>query len=72
MPIWAISAHRPIRRAWSSFVLPCLALNYFGQGALILAHPAAIANPFFLMAPTSLRLPMVLLATAPPSSPARP
>ena len=54
----------PIRRAWSSFVLPCLALNYFGQGALILAHPAAIANPFFLMAPVVLRLPLVFLATA--------
>jgi KUP system potassium uptake protein len=54
----------PIRRAWSSFVLPSLALNYFGQGALILAHPAAIANPFFLMAPRDLRLPLVLLATA--------
>lgn len=54
----------PIRRAWSSFVLPCLALNYFGQGALILAHPAAIANPFFLMAPVALRLPLVFLATA--------
>jgi KUP system potassium uptake protein len=54
----------PIRRAWISFVLPCLALNYFGQGALILAHPAAIANPFFLMAPAGLRLPLVLLATA--------
>jgi KUP system potassium uptake protein len=54
----------PIRRAWSSFVLPCLALNYFGQGALILAHPAAIANPFFLMAPAELRLPLVVLATA--------
>ena len=54
----------PIRRAWVSFVLPCLALNYFGQGALILSHPAAIANPFFLMAPAGLRLPLVVLATA--------
>ena len=54
----------PIRRAWTSFVLPSLALNYFGQGALILAHPAAIANPFFLMAPPGLRLPLVVLATA--------
>lgn len=55
---------KPIRVAWSWFVLPCLALNYFGQGALILAHPAAIANPFFLMAPADLRLPLVVLATA--------
>ena len=54
----------PIRRAWMGFVLPCLVLNYFGQGALILEHPSALANPFFLMAPSSLRLPLVVLATA--------
>ena len=54
----------PIRRAWMGFVLPCLVLNYFGQGALILDHPSAIANPFFLMAPPELRLPLVVLATA--------
>jgi KUP system potassium uptake protein len=54
----------PIRRAWISFVLPSLALNYFGQGALLLDDPAAIANPFFLMAPPQLRLPLVVLATA--------
>ena len=54
----------PIRRAWLFFVLPCLALNYFGQGALILSNPAALANPFFLMAPASLRVPLVVLATA--------
>jgi KUP system potassium uptake protein len=54
----------PIRRAWISFVLPSLALNYFGQGALLLGDPAAIANPFFLMAPPQLRLPLVVLATA--------
>ncbi len=54
----------PIRRAWIGFVLPSLVLNYFGQGALILRDPAAIANPFFLMAPPSLRLPLVVLATA--------
>ena len=54
----------PIRRAWISFVLPSLALNYFGQGALLLYDPAAIANPFFLMAPPQLRLPLVVLATA--------
>ncbi len=53
----------PIRVAWMGFVLPCLVLNYFGQGALILHSPAAIANPFFLMAPPGLRLPLVVLAT---------
>jgi KUP system potassium uptake protein len=55
---------RPIRVAWLYFVLPCLLLNYFGQGALVLGDPTAIANPFFLMGPEWLRLPMVFLATA--------
>jgi KUP system potassium uptake protein len=54
---------RPIRITWMVFVLPALVLNYFGQGALLLHDPAAIANPFFLMGPVWLRLPMVLLAT---------
>ncbi len=54
---------RPIRVAWTAFVLPCLALNYFGQGALVLANPAAVENPFYLLAPGWLRLPMVVLAT---------
>jgi KUP system potassium uptake protein len=53
----------PIRAAWLFFVLPCLVLNYFGQGALVLAEPAGIENPFFLLAPHWLRLPMVILAT---------
>lgn len=55
---------KPIRWAWTGFVLPCLVLNYFGQGALILADPSALANPFFLLTPETLRLPMVVLATA--------
>ncbi len=55
---------RPIRRAWTFFVLPCLALNYLGQGALVLSNPAAMENPFFLLAPGWLRLPLVILATA--------
>ena len=55
---------RPIRFAWSTFVLPCLVLNYFGQGALIMADPAALENPFYLMAPEALRLPLVALAAA--------
>ncbi len=54
---------RPIKRAWLGFVLPCLVLNYLGQGALVIRHPAAIANPFFLLGPGWLRLPLVLLAT---------
>ena len=55
---------RPIRLAWLFLVLPSLVLNYFGQGALIMAHPLALANPFYLMGPEWLQLPMVLLATA--------
>ena len=53
----------PIRLSWTFFVLPSLVLNYFGQGALILHDPAAIANPFFLLAPAWARLPLVILAT---------
>ncbi|WP_284945297.1 potassium transporter Kup [Acidisoma cladoniae] len=55
---------RPIQRSWTFFVLPCLVLNYFGQGALILRDPDALDNPFFLLAPLWLRLPLVILATA--------
>ncbi len=55
---------QPIRLAWTFFVLPCLVLNYFGQGALVMADPSALENPFYLMAPESLRLPLVALATA--------
>jgi KUP system potassium uptake protein len=54
----------PIRFAWFSFVLPALVLNYFGQGALLLHDPQAIANPFYLLAPAWALVPMVLLATA--------
>ena len=54
---------RPIRVAWTWFVLPCLTLNYFGQGALIIADRAALENPFYLLCPESLRLPLVVLAT---------
>jgi len=55
---------KPIQLAWIAFVLPALALNYFGQGALLLSDPEAIENPFFLLAPDWLRLPLVILATA--------
>ena len=54
----------PIRLTWFSFVLPALVLNYFGQGALLLNNPEAIANPFYLLAPAWALVPMVLLATA--------
>jgi KUP system potassium uptake protein len=54
---------RPIRFAWFSFVLPALVLNYFGQGALLLAHPEAADNPFFKMVPSVLLYPMIALAT---------
>ena len=55
---------RPIQVAWIAFVLPALALNYFGQGALLLRDPAAIENPFFLLAPEWFRIFLVILATA--------
>ncbi len=52
----------PIRFAWLFFVLPCLLLNYFGQGALVISNRLAVENPFFLLGPNWLRLPMVALA----------
>ncbi|VVD85363.1 potassium transporter Kup [Pandoraea capi] len=55
---------RPIRFAWSVLVFPALALNYFGQGALLLSNPKAIENPFFLLAPDWALLPLVIVATA--------
>jgi len=55
---------RPIRLAWSFFVLPSLLLNYFGQGALLISNPKAIDNPFYLMVPENLLYPMIGLATA--------
>jgi KUP system potassium uptake protein len=54
----------PIRRGWFFVVFPALTLNYLGQAALILHHPDAAANPFFLLLPGWSRLPMVVLATA--------
>jgi len=54
---------KPIRLAWFSIVMPCLVLNYFGQGALLLNNPAAVKNPFYLMAPDWALLPLVGLAT---------
>src|ERR1700730_2251405 len=54
---------RPIQTAWLFIVLPSLALNYLGQGALVIADPKAVENPFFLMFPDWALLPMVCLAT---------
>ncbi|MFM8858696.1 MAG: potassium transporter Kup [Methylocystis sp.] len=53
----------PIQFAWLSFILPALLLNYLGQGALILSHPEAVSNPFFLLAPDWALLPLVILST---------
>ncbi len=54
----------PIRLAWFGFVMPALVLNYFGQGALLLVEPEAIASPFFHLTPDWALIPMVGLATA--------
>jgi KUP system potassium uptake protein len=54
---------KPIQTAWFSLVLPALTLNYFGQGALVLQHPEAIENPFYLLYPQWALIPMVILAT---------
>ena len=54
---------KPIRLAWFWLVFPCLLLNYFGQGALVLRDPAAAANPFYLLAPRVLLYPLIALAT---------
>ncbi|HTI95287.1 MAG TPA: potassium transporter Kup [Rudaea sp.] len=54
---------QPIRASWFGYVLPALVLNYFGQGALLIAEPAAVANPFYLLVPQALLYPMIGLAT---------
>jgi len=55
---------RAIGWSWLTLVYPCLTLNYLGQGALLLGHPADAQNPFYLMAPDWARLPLVFVATA--------
>ena len=55
---------KPIRLAWFALVLPALLLNYFGQGALLITNPAAVEQPFFLLAPKWALYPLVGLATA--------
>lgn len=54
---------KPIRYAWFGFVFPGLLCNYFGQGALLLQHPEAIENPFYLLAPSWMLYPMLVLST---------
>src|SRR3984885_11407288 len=56
-------ARLPIRLGWFAVVLPCLVVNYFGQGALLLSDPTAIASPFYLLAPRWAHYPMVAFAT---------
>jgi len=54
----------PIRAAWILVVMPALVINYFGQGAMLIENPAAISNPFYLMAPAWSLWPLIVLATA--------
>ena len=54
---------RPIRLTWFTIVLPALVLNYFGQGALVLRDPTAVANPFYLLAPRWFMYPLLAIAT---------
>ena len=53
---------KPIQRAWMTLVFPCLLLNYFGQGALLIRDPAAIDNPFYRLAPEWAMIPLLFLA----------
>jgi len=55
---------KPLQRAWFILVYPALTLNYLGQGALVIYDPAALEHPFFHLAPSSLLIPIVILATA--------
>ena len=55
---------KPIQIAWLCLVLPALLINYFGQGAKVLADPAAIENPFYRLVPEMVLVPMIVLATA--------
>jgi KUP system potassium uptake protein len=56
--------HRAIQIAWFAVALPCLLLNYFGQGALLLRDPSAAVNPFYHLAPSWALYPLIVLATA--------
>jgi len=55
---------KPIKLAWFAVVLPCLFLNYLGQGALLLQNPEAAVNPFYLLAPEWALYPLVIIATS--------
>ena len=55
---------KPIRMGWAFLVFPALVLNYFGQGAYVLAHPEGAVNPFYMMTPEWALIPMIALATA--------
>jgi KUP system potassium uptake protein len=55
---------KPIQTAWLCLVLPALLINYFGQGAKVLADPEAIENPFYRLVPDTMLMPMIVLATA--------
>ena len=55
---------KPIQATWIALIFPCLLLNYLGQAALVLTHPAAADNPFFRLAPDWFQIPLVVLATA--------
>ncbi len=54
---------KPIKLSWFALAMPALMLNYFGQGALVLANPETISNPFYLLAPSWALWPMVILST---------
>lgn len=54
---------KPIQYAWLGYVMPALLINYFGQGALLLADPSAVENPFYLLAPEWAMFPLVILST---------
>ncbi len=54
---------KPIRLAWYAIVMPALVVNYFGQGAMLLARPETIKNPFYLLAPPWAEIPLFILAT---------
>ena len=59
----------PIRKVWFAFVLPALLINYFGQGALLIADPSTSIHPFYHLAPSWGLYPLIILATAATSSP---
>ncbi len=54
---------KSIRLAWYGLVMPALTINYLGQGALILAHPDAVSNPFYLLVPQGMMIPMIVLSS---------